>query len=198
MPHTPCRFEENNVHSLQCLKDMRVFCFPSYLGSNKNSWMFRPEFGHFYSILTEKGFGVWNIHHWHQDVKSYILLKVVIGCSTWTTSKPYQISTWPAEKSTRNWSQEVLLCADLVTPKVKVSGSGIKGCKPMVPTSMAGMKKYGYKVCMYMSNVKVLAIRNSYNCYILHSSWRWIQVFCTEYKYLGIMIDFIKSHSKFG
>ena len=24
MPHTPCRFEVNDVHSIQCLKDVRV------------------------------------------------------------------------------------------------------------------------------------------------------------------------------
>ena len=41
--------------------------------------------------------------------------KVVSGCSTWTASTPYQISSWSVEKSARKRIQEVLLCADLVT-----------------------------------------------------------------------------------
>ena len=50
MPHTPCRFQMNNVHSLQCLKDTRVLLSilrRQQKKSNKNSWMIKPEFGHF-------------------------------------------------------------------------------------------------------------------------------------------------------
>ena len=47
--------------------------------------------------------------------KSYF--KVFSGCSASNASSPHQISSWSHKKCARKWSQYVLLCADLVTPK---------------------------------------------------------------------------------
>ena len=42
---------------------------------------------------------------------------VVSGCSAHIAPSLHQISSWSGEKCGRKWSQEVLLCADLVTPR---------------------------------------------------------------------------------
>ena len=42
--------------------------------------------------------------------------KVISGPSIWIASSPYTISSHSVEKCVRKWSQELSLCADLVTP----------------------------------------------------------------------------------
>ena len=54
------------------------------------------------------------------------------------SSTPYEISSWPAEKCTRKWSQEVLVCADLVTP---MQGQGQRKWYKMVRVN--GAYKHG-------------------------------------------------------
>ena len=74
--------------------------------------------------------------------------KVVSGYSAWIASSSYQISFHSVKKCVRKWSQEVLLCADIVTfnhgPGHWKRYKKVNG----VPISM-GMIEFGWKVCSF-------------------------------------------------
>ena len=62
MPHMPCRFEVNDVYSLQCFvythsEGSESFAFPPTSAVRKtfNGWMFKPEFSHFVFNPYRKG-----------------------------------------------------------------------------------------------------------------------------------------------
>ena len=64
------------------------------------------------------------------------------GYSTWTALSPHQIWSHFVLQCWGTWSQQLVLCADLVMPSQgQVYRSSIKWEKSMVPVSMAGMKE---------------------------------------------------------
>ena len=79
MPHTPCMFEVNDVRSLQCFvvffsfKNVRVLLSILRWKQQKllTAGCSNQNLDIFCSILIGRGVGVWNVHHWHQHVKSY-------------------------------------------------------------------------------------------------------------------------------
>ena len=89
--------------------------------------------------------------------------KVVSGCSAWTDSSPYQISSHSVEKCARKWRNRHCLVLTLWPPtKVMVTESGIKWSISMVTISMASIQKFGKTRLHAMSNVKDFAMKDGW------------------------------------
>ena len=125
--------------------------------------------------------------------------KVASGCSAWFALTSQQISSWLTEKCVRKWSQEVLFCAYLVTPRlgqgqwkwykmVEVSGAymhgrnennWLKGFNVLSNTNIFAMhegqlaspSKHDYYVDLYVTHMNVTEELKTYALFSLHSAY---------------------------
>ena len=82
-PHTQCRFEVKDRYSFSSsiCKSVLFVLYLHYKNllkfgfSNQNSAIFC-------TILGGRDLGVWNIHHWHQDVNSWIPVEIFENSTT--------------------------------------------------------------------------------------------------------------------
>ena len=91
------------------------------------------------------------------------------ACSTWIALTPWYISSSLVENCARNWSQQVLFCADLVIPN---QSQGHRKLNKMLAVNGA-YKQGGYEKNLVQKGVHITSI-NLVPCKMAHDEHNWL------------------------
>ena len=92
----------------------------------------------------------------------------------WLELLQYRIKFHPAQFKSVSENEANRFCFSLTLwppSKINVSESSIKWQKSMVPISMAGVNKFGWKICMYCPTFKFLQRRYGWTAGRMDTTW---------------------------